>query len=81
MCTLYFVGMLGALYVAAWCYAHHLPERWYPGRFDHVGNSHQIMHVLVVVEYTLEWLFVIHLARQHHMAILEAAREVTVGLL
>ncbi len=24
------------------------PERWYPGRFDLVGASHQIMHVMVV---------------------------------
>lgn len=32
-------GVLGAMYV---------PERWAPGRLDLAGNSHQIMHVLVV---------------------------------
>ena len=66
MCSLYCGAMLGALWVAAWSYAQHLPERWAPGCFDHVGNSHQIMHVLVVVEYALEWLFLIHLDSLHH---------------
>lgn len=32
-------GVLGAMRV---------PERWMPGRFDLAGNSHQIMHVLMV---------------------------------
>lgn len=26
-----------------------IPERWLPGRFDYVFNSHNIMHVLVVL--------------------------------
>lgn len=26
-----------------------VPERWSPGRFDYWGNSHQVMHVLVVL--------------------------------
>ncbi|EUC45080.1 hypothetical protein COCMIDRAFT_5660 [Bipolaris oryzae ATCC 44560] len=29
-------------------YASRVPERWYPKRYDLVGSSHQIMHVLVV---------------------------------
>ena len=29
-------------------YACRVPERWYPRRYDVVGSSHQIMHVLVV---------------------------------
>jgi adiponectin receptor len=29
-------------------YASRIPERWYPKRYDIVGSSHQIMHVLVV---------------------------------
>ena len=60
--------MAASLVVAARAYALHLPERWAPGRFDHVGNSHQIMHVLVVVQYGLEWLFILHLASLHHAA-------------
>jgi hypothetical protein len=35
------LGMLACLYVSLWFYARHLPERWFPGRFDLVGNSHQ----------------------------------------
>ena len=67
-CTLYFAGIVVCLYIAAWFYARHLPERWYPGRFDLFGNSHQIMHTLVVIEYALEWAFVIHLARVQQAA-------------
>ena len=26
-----------------------IPERWFPGRCDYIGNSHQIMHVLTVI--------------------------------
>ena len=39
----------GLLYtIGAALYAARVPERWYPGRFDVVGSSHQIFHVLVV---------------------------------
>lgn len=37
----------------------HIPERWNPGRFDIFG-SHAIMHILVTLEYCLEWLFIRH---------------------
>lgn len=30
-------------------YVFRVPERWAPGSFDLVGNSHQVMHVMVVV--------------------------------
>lgn len=29
-------------------YATRIPERWRPGAFDIIGNSHQLFHVLVV---------------------------------
>jgi adiponectin receptor len=39
----------GGLYVlGAVIYACRVPERWAPGRFDLVGSSHQIFHVLVL---------------------------------
>lgn len=39
-----------ALYLlGAYIYAARIPEKWFPGRFDIVGSSHQIFHVLVVV--------------------------------
>lgn len=37
----------------------HIPERWNPGHFDIFG-SHAIMHILVTVEYCLEWAFIRH---------------------
>lgn len=40
----------GALYIlGAFIYASRIPEKWYPGRFDLVGHSHQIFHVLVIL--------------------------------
>ena len=35
--------------VGAATYAARVPERWYPTRFDIVGNGHQILHVMVVL--------------------------------
>ncbi|EAZ20642.1 hypothetical protein OsJ_36258 [Oryza sativa Japonica Group] len=40
------MGALYALGVAV--YAARVPERWFPGRFDLVGHSHQLFHLLVV---------------------------------
>ncbi|OAX83298.1 hypothetical protein ACJ72_02351 [Emergomyces africanus] len=37
------------VYIGAIIYAARVPERWYPGKFDILGNSHQIFHVLVVI--------------------------------
>ncbi|KAE8450599.1 hypothetical protein EG329_005943 [Mollisiaceae sp. DMI_Dod_QoI] len=34
--------------IGAIVYAARVPERWYPYRFDFVGASHQIFHVMVV---------------------------------
>jgi len=42
------VLMAGLNFVGAGAYAWRVPERWYPGRFDIYGNSHQILHVMVV---------------------------------
>ncbi|KAH7016180.1 hemolysin-III related-domain-containing protein, partial [Microdochium trichocladiopsis] len=35
--------------IAAAVYALRIPERWFPYRFDLVGASHQIFHVLVLI--------------------------------
>ena len=51
------LGTALCLWTSAVVCALHIPERWSPGRFD-VFGSHAIMHVLVTVEYVLEWLFV-----------------------
>merc|ERR1712115_33768 len=40
----------GVLYIlGAGIYAARVPERFVPGRFDIVGSSHQIFHVLVLL--------------------------------
>ncbi|RCV22111.1 hypothetical protein SETIT_4G194200v2 [Setaria italica] len=42
--------VMGLVYAAgAGFYVSRVPERWRPGRFDCVGHSHQIFHVLVLV--------------------------------
>lgn len=40
--------MLALVLLGGFTGALHVPERWAPGRVDLAGNSHQIMHVLVV---------------------------------
>ncbi|KAI5306281.1 hypothetical protein KEM56_001585 [Ascosphaera pollenicola] len=47
---LYWLLLQGFLYIlGAYLYAIRVPEKWYPGRFDLLGSSHQIFHVLVVL--------------------------------
>ena len=41
--SLSLVGLGALLYAARW------PERHYPKKFDIVGSSHQLFHVLVVI--------------------------------
>lgn len=43
------VDLIGATsYILRW------PERWFPGRFDFIGNGHQIMHVMLCIECYLQ---------------------------
>lgn len=47
--TLYLELAMGLLYgLGALIYATRIPERWKPGKFDIIGNSHQLFHCLVV---------------------------------
>ncbi len=55
--TALWAGVAACLGVSAYVCSQHIPEKWYPGTFD-VVHSHAIMHVLVTVEYCLEWLFI-----------------------
>ena len=55
-------GVAACLGLSAYVCTQHVPERWHPGAFDLLGQSHQIMHVLVVAEYVLEFLFVARMA-------------------
>ena len=41
--------LMGSFYgLGALFYATRIPERWMPGKFDIVGHSHQIFHLLVI---------------------------------
>ncbi|XP_017058664.1 LOW QUALITY PROTEIN: adiponectin receptor protein [Drosophila ficusphila] len=41
--------LMGLLYIlGALLYALRVPERWFPGKFDIWGQSHQIFHILVI---------------------------------
>ncbi|CAG8475518.1 6304_t:CDS:2, partial [Cetraspora pellucida] len=41
--------LTGILYIAgALVYGTRIPEKWYPGKFDICGSSHQIFHFFVV---------------------------------
>lgn len=44
----YFIGLGVLNFSGAALYAARIPERWFPEVFDVVGQSHNIMHVLVV---------------------------------
>ena len=55
--TALWAGVATCLGVSSWVCSQHIPEKWYPGTFD-IVHSHAIMHVLVTVEYCLEWIFI-----------------------
>ncbi|KAI9092127.1 hemolysin-III related-domain-containing protein [Phlyctochytrium arcticum] len=44
----YMISMGLQYLVGAFIYASRVPERWYPGKFDIWGQSHQLFHLLVV---------------------------------
>lgn len=43
------MGHMTFFIVAAVFFGSHIPERWYPGKFDLIGHSHQIFHVFIVL--------------------------------
>lgn len=64
---LWYMVSMGLQYVCgAMLYGFRWPERQWPGKFDYVGQSHQIFHVLVVTAATCHWLGVIGCARYWH---------------
>ncbi|XP_020240892.1 heptahelical transmembrane protein ADIPOR3-like [Asparagus officinalis] len=46
--TVYELMMLSFYGVGVIVYALRIPERWLPGKFDLIGHSHQLWHVLVI---------------------------------
>ena len=57
----YYLVTMGLLYVAgAMFYLFHIPERWWPGRFDVCLSSHQIWHGMIVAAVLTHYLGLIH---------------------
>jgi len=44
--------------LGGWAYAHSFPQKYFPGVFDLVGASHQLMHLAVIGAHILDYLFV-----------------------
>ncbi|KAI8326486.1 HlyIII-domain-containing protein [Martensiomyces pterosporus] len=64
----YMLGM-GGLYVAGTLlYAFNIPERWLPGLFDIVGNSHQLFHCLVFFAALTHYYGIVQAFKWHHSA-------------
>ncbi|KAK8037789.1 hypothetical protein PG991_001135 [Apiospora marii] len=43
-----FLGLAVINFAGSAVYAARVPERWFPGTFDYIGQSHNLMHVLVL---------------------------------
>lgn len=54
----------GLLAVAVLFYVTRVPERWFPGQFDCLGNSHNWFHTVVVVSSCCSLVCATHV-RQH----------------
>lgn len=63
-----FFQMGGFVFLGGIVYVTRVPERWYPGTFDLLGQSHNWLHVLVVVAalLRLNGLCELHLKWHHH---------------
>jgi len=49
----------GAMHIAgAFFYVTRIPERYFPGRFDIFGASHQIFHILIAASMILRFLVI-----------------------
>lgn len=51
----YMFLMAGFYLLGAFFFATRLPERWYPGRFDLFLNSHNLMHICVLIAALIHW--------------------------
>ena len=54
-----FIWVVFALIAAAILYVFHIPERWYPGAFDYIGCSHQLMHLCLIIANVAEFFSLI----------------------
>lgn len=59
-----FALILSTNAIGATSYVFRWPERWLPGRFDFIGNGHQILHAMIGIEYYLQLRILLLLAEQ-----------------
>lgn len=52
------VVCLSSLVLGAFVYTKRIPEIWYPYTFDYIGNSHNIMHVCILIAHVVEYIVV-----------------------
>ncbi|KAJ2369492.1 hypothetical protein IW150_005143 [Coemansia sp. RSA 2607] len=64
----YMLGMCGFYVAGTLLYAFNIPERWFPGLFDIVGNSHQLFHCLVFVAALTHYYGIVQAFKWHHSA-------------
>ncbi|KAI9501866.1 hemolysin-III related-domain-containing protein [Coemansia spiralis] len=64
----YILGMYGFYIAGTLLYAFNIPERWFPGLFDIVGNSHQLFHCLVFVAALTHYYGIVQAFKWHHSA-------------
>lgn len=67
--TAYGLATFAVLQIGGWMFAAGFPEKFFPGVFDLVGFSHQLMHVAVLVAHVLEYLFVWQLHQRGMLAV------------
>ncbi|KAJ2258069.1 hypothetical protein GGI13_000702 [Coemansia sp. RSA 455] len=64
----YMIGMVGLYIAGTLLYAFNIPERWFPGLFDIVGNSHQLFHCLVFFAALTHYYGIVQAFKWHHSA-------------
>lgn len=58
------ISSLSGLVTGGFVYAHGIPERWWPGKFDILGSSHQLMHLGIMVTHIMAFFFLLFTALQ-----------------
>ena len=56
--------VLWSLGFSGWAYSTSWPQKLFPGKFNIVGHSHQVMHIGVFLCHVMEWMFVYALFQQ-----------------
>lgn len=57
---IYGISVTILLTISALCYATSWPECSYTGTYDIIGNSHNILHMGIMIAYILEYMFILH---------------------